>query len=123
MAEASSQGNGKPLLDIIDLKTYFHTDEGTVTSVDGVSFDARAGETVGVVGESGCGKSVTALSVMRLIPVPPGERDESPEDVTGAVVAAFEAGAQGVVLSRKYSEMRLDNLAGCGEALRRLGCR
>ncbi|MHC4491973.1 MAG: ABC transporter ATP-binding protein, partial [Planctomycetota bacterium] len=73
MAEASSHGNGKPLLDIIDLKTYFHTDEGTVTSVDGVSFDARAGETVGVVGESGCGKSVTALSVMRLIPVPPGE--------------------------------------------------
>ena len=73
MAEASSQSNGPPLLDIIDLKTYFHTDEGTVTSVDGVSFDARAGETVGVVGESGCGKSVTALSVMRLIPVPPGE--------------------------------------------------
>jgi len=55
------------------------------------------------------------------IPVGKGERDESPEDVTGAVVAAFEAGAQGVVLSRKYSEMRLANLAGVGEALRRIG--
>jgi oligopeptide/dipeptide ABC transporter ATP-binding protein len=70
---AGSATNGEPLLDIVDLKTYFHTDEGTVKSVDGVSYDARAGETVGVVGESGCGKSVTALSIMRLIPAPPGE--------------------------------------------------
>jgi len=65
--------DGPPLLDIQDLKTYFHTDEGTVKSVNGVSYDAYPGETVGVVGESGCGKSVTALSIMRLIPVPPGE--------------------------------------------------
>ncbi|NJN14586.1 MAG: ABC transporter ATP-binding protein [Planctomycetes bacterium] len=64
---------GKPLLSLDSLRTYFRTDEGVVRSVDGVSYDAFPGETVGVVGESGCGKSVTALSVMRLIPMPPGE--------------------------------------------------
>ncbi len=63
---------GKPLLDIVDLKTYFHTDEGTVKAVDGVSYRAWPGETVGLVGESGCGKSVTALSILRLIAMPPG---------------------------------------------------
>jgi len=81
MAEASATsrgetpvaGEGRPLLQIESLQTYFNTDEGTVKSVDDVSFDARPGETVGIVGESGCGKSVTALSIMRLIPVPPGE--------------------------------------------------
>jgi len=70
---AFSSGGGPPLLRIRDLRTCFHTDEGTVRAVDGISFDAYSGETVGVVGESGCGKSVTALSVMRLIPIPPGE--------------------------------------------------
>jgi len=70
---ATNGGTDRPLLELRDLRTYFHTDEGTVKSVDGVSYDAHPGETVGVVGESGCGKSVTALSVMRLIPMPPGE--------------------------------------------------
>lgn len=60
-----------PVLDIQDLKTYFDTRDGTVRSVDGVSYSVNAGETLGVVGESGCGKSVTALSVLRLLPSPP----------------------------------------------------
>ncbi len=63
----------QPLLSVRDLVTAFHTDEGTVRAVDGVSFDVRAGGTLGVVGESGCGKSVTALSILRLVQSPPGE--------------------------------------------------
>jgi peptide/nickel transport system ATP-binding protein len=63
---------GERLLEVKGLKTYFYTDEGVVRAVDGVSLHIDKGETLGVVGESGCGKTVTALSVMRLIPMPPG---------------------------------------------------
>jgi oligopeptide/dipeptide ABC transporter ATP-binding protein len=61
------------LLEIKGLKTHFFTDEGVSPAVDGVDYAVRKGETLGVVGESGCGKSVTALSIMRLIPEPPGK--------------------------------------------------
>jgi oligopeptide/dipeptide ABC transporter ATP-binding protein len=61
-----------PLLDVINLKTHFHTDDGLVKAVDGVSFQVQQGRTLGVVGESGCGKSVASLSILRLIPSPPG---------------------------------------------------
>ena len=60
------------LLEVKDLKTHFFTSEGVVKAVDGVSYDLDEGETLGLVGESGCGKSVSALSLMRLIPTPPG---------------------------------------------------
>ncbi len=63
----------QPLLDIRDLKTYFHTDDGVVRAVDGVSLSIAPEKTLGVVGESGCGKSITAFSTMRLIPSPPGK--------------------------------------------------
>jgi oligopeptide/dipeptide ABC transporter ATP-binding protein len=69
---ASAKANGKVVLDVQDLRTYFRTRWGTVKAVDGVSFSLRQGETLGIVGESGCGKSVTMLSLMRLIPIPPG---------------------------------------------------
>ncbi len=64
----------EPLLRVRDLKTYFVTDRGagTARAVDGVSFDLQPGETLGIVGESGCGKTVTSLSILRLIPEPPG---------------------------------------------------
>ncbi|MCT8174607.1 ABC transporter ATP-binding protein [Variovorax sp. CY25R-8] len=63
---------GEPLLEVDALRTHFHTLAGVVRSVDGVSYTVRAGRTLGVVGESGCGKSVTALSILRLVPTPPG---------------------------------------------------
>ena len=62
----------RDLLDVEDLKTYFFTRDGVVRAVDGVSFSVRRGETLCIVGESGCGKSVTSLSILRLIASPPG---------------------------------------------------
>jgi len=66
--------NGRPtILRVENLETRFRTPDGTVYAVNGVDFDLKEGETLGVVGESGCGKSVTMLSLLQLIPVPPGE--------------------------------------------------
>ncbi|TVQ98777.1 MAG: ABC transporter ATP-binding protein [Deltaproteobacteria bacterium] len=65
-------GSNDILLELDDVRTWFFTDAGIVPSVDGVTYRVHRGSTLGVVGESGCGKSVTALSVMRLIPSPPG---------------------------------------------------
>jgi len=62
----------EPIIQVKHLKTYFKTDEGLAKAVDDISFDVFPGETLGIVGESGCGKSVTALSIMRLIQIPPG---------------------------------------------------
>ena len=62
--------NNRPLLEVKNLKTYFYTEDGVVRAVDGVSFEVYPGEVLGLVGESGCGKSVTSLSIMRLISKP-----------------------------------------------------
>jgi len=67
------KGENHFLLKIRDLHTEFFLDEGVAKAVDGVDLELRDGETLGIVGESGCGKSVTALSIMRLIPFPPGK--------------------------------------------------
>jgi len=71
-AEEPGTAPGAAVLEIDDLRTHFFTQAGVVRAVDGVSYAVRAGETLGVVGESGCGKSVTALSVLRLVADPPG---------------------------------------------------
>jgi peptide/nickel transport system ATP-binding protein len=77
---APASGNASPsgrdpevILDVRDLRTYFHVMDGTVKAVDGVDFQIKRGGRLALVGESGCGKSVTALSIMRLIEEPPGE--------------------------------------------------
>ena len=67
------EAKASPLLDIRGLKTHFATDDGVVQAVDGVDLSIGRGETVGVVGESGCGKTVTAMSVLKLIAIPPGK--------------------------------------------------
>jgi len=85
----------KTLLRIEDLKTYFYTSDGTVRAVDGVSFEIKQGQTLCVVGESGCGKSITSLSIMRLVPDPPGKI------VNGSIFFNGEN-----LLEKKESEMR-----------------
>jgi peptide/nickel transport system ATP-binding protein len=70
----SAQRN--PLLRVENLRTYFHTRDGVVRAVDGVSFDVHAGETLAIVGESGCGKSVTSMSILRLLQMPPARIEE-----------------------------------------------
>ena len=64
--------NDGPLLEVDDLTTHFFTRDGVVRAVDGVSFAVMRGEALAIVGESGCGKSVTSLSIMRLVASPPG---------------------------------------------------
>jgi len=67
---------GEAILSVRNLSTFFHTDRGIARAVDDVSFEIEAGKTLAIVGESGCGKSVTALSVMRLVPNPPGRIEQ-----------------------------------------------
>jgi oligopeptide transport system ATP-binding protein len=87
------------LLDVSNLTTRFHTAEGTVFAVNGISFSIAEGETVAVVGESGCGKSVSMMSVLRLIPIPPGE------------IAGGQALYHGEDLFRK-SESEMEDIRG-----------
>ncbi len=82
----------EPLLEVRDLRTYFHSEEGTGLAVDGVSFHVDRGETLGLVGESGCGKSVTALSVMRLIPQPPGRIETGSIQLKGRSLLDLDEG-------------------------------
>ena len=71
-AAPGSTDNAAPIMKVDGLKTYFFTRQGTVKAVDGVSFELKPRETLAIVGESGCGKSITAVSLLRLVPYPPG---------------------------------------------------
>lgn len=91
------------LLEVKDLKTYFYTDDGVVKAVDGVNFSVEAGKTIGIVGESGCGKSITAMSILRLIPDPPGRI------VNGEVI--FEGEDLTKVSDERIREIRGNNIS------------
>jgi oligopeptide/dipeptide ABC transporter ATP-binding protein len=93
--------NSTPLLQVRDLRTSFNTSEGKIDAVNGVSFDVNHGETLGLVGESGCGKSVSALSIMRLVPNPPG------------VIESGEVLFEGVDLL-KISDKEMQSVRGAG---------
>ena len=92
-----------PLLEVRDLQTHFFTREGVVRAVDGVSFSVDRGRTLGIVGESGCGKSVTALSIMGLVPVPPAR-------IIGGKVL-FEGRDLTTMSERQLSDVRGDEIA------------
>src|SRR5262245_1504074 len=101
----------EPILRVRDLRTYFYQDEGTVEAVDGASFDVRPGRTLGIVGESGCGKSVTARSILRIVERPgrivsgeiwlrqdgAGETDLARLDPTGREMRQIRGGDIGLV--------------------------
>ena len=91
VAEAAA---GERILEVDGLQTYFFTREGIVKAVDDVSIHLDKGETLGVVGESGCGKSISALSIMRLVPDPPGKI------IAGSVVLDAAAGRGRVRVER-----------------------
>jgi len=95
-------GNGT-LLTVRDLRTYFHTEDGLVRAVDGVSFRIRRGETFALVGESGCGKSVTAFSILRLLPIPPAEIASGTIDLDGQSLLALSEREMRHVRGRRIS--------------------
>ncbi|MCL4506932.1 MAG: ABC transporter ATP-binding protein [Chloroflexi bacterium] len=89
------------LIEVRNLQTYFYLYEGTVRAVDGVSYDIRKGKSLGVIGESGCGKSVTAQSTMRIVPSPPGK------EVGGEIIMHLEKEPVDVLkLEANSNEMR-----------------
>ncbi len=119
---------GEYLLEVQDLKTYFKVKAGRVRAVDGVSFAIRPGEKLGVVGESGCGKSVTALSIMRLLPQPPGEivggsvlfDDEDLVDLPESAMRKIRGGKIGMIFQDPMTCLNPTMTVGnqIGEALR-----
>ena len=92
-----------PLLAVRDLATSFFTEDGTTRAVDGVSFDVGAGETLGIVGESGCGKSVTSLALMGLLPTPPARI------VAGSAI--FDGQDLLTLTERERADLRGDRMA------------
>lgn len=97
--------NPENLIEIDGLKSYFYTDTGTVKAVDGVSFDVPKGKTIGVVGESGCGKSVTSLSIMRLLQGPQGQ-------ITGGAIRYHQRTKDRVIDLTRVSPKEMQQIRG-----------
>src|SRR4026209_2158736 len=111
------------LLDVKNLKTYFFTDEGVVRAVDGVDLYIEKGETLGVVGESGCCMSVTALSIMKLIPQPPGRIVEGEIIYNGTDLVTLPANRMRKIRGKEISMIfqepmtSLNPVFTCGEQI------
>ena len=114
--EEKNNGNRNLLLDVKNLKTYFFCDEGTVRAVDGVDFQIRRGRTLGIVGESGCGKSVTARSVLNMVP--------KPGRITEGEITLYRAtGVDGTSGCLQVEQVRLSDLNPKGAEIRSIrGC-
>jgi len=89
--DANTSKDNSNVLKVQDLKTRFHTQDGTIHAVNGVSFELKEGELLGIVGESGCGKSVTVMSLLKLIPMPPGEIEAGTAYFNGHDLISMEA--------------------------------
>jgi oligopeptide/dipeptide ABC transporter ATP-binding protein len=100
---SAAPASSAPVLDVRDLRTHFHTRDGVVRAVDGVSLSIGRGETLGVVGESGCGKSVTALSVLRLVPQPAGRIVSGSIRFDGIDLLALEPAAMRAIRGNRIS--------------------
>lgn len=98
-----SERANNPVLSVKDLHVVFETRDGTVRAVNGVSFDLHQGETLGIVGESGCGKSVTAMSMMRLIKEPPGKIASGSINLEGQDLLRFDTKAMRRVRGKDVS--------------------
>jgi peptide/nickel transport system ATP-binding protein len=100
---ASAQPATENVLEVADLRTYFYTRQGLMKAVDGVSFALRRGETLAIVGESGCGKSVTALSILRLVADPPGRIVGGSARLDGIDLIELDAGAMRAIRGNQIS--------------------
>ena len=103
MTEAAARSHTEALLEVEGLTTFFYTRQGMVKAVDGVSFTLRPSETLAIVGESGCGKSVTALSLMRLVPEPPGRIVAGSVRLAGVDLLALDESAMRSVRGKDVS--------------------
>jgi peptide/nickel transport system ATP-binding protein len=103
MAENLASHDTAALLEVRDLQTYFYTRDGIVKAVDGVTFSLRRGEMLAIVGESGCGKSVTALSLLRLLPDPPGRIVGGSVTLAGVDLTALDERAMQAVRGKEIS--------------------
>ena len=105
------------VLKVCGLKTAFFTTEGVIRAVDGVDFDVRKGEVLGIVGESGCGKSVTALSILRLVPSPPGRILEGKIEFLGKDVLRMSDSEVRKIRGKKISMIFHDPLTSLNPVL------
>jgi len=106
------------ILEVKDLRTHFFTREGVVKAVDGISFTVEAGKTLGIVGESGCGKSVTALSLMGLIPKPPARIVEGSVNFLGRDLTTFSERQLEDVRGREMAMIFQDPMTSLNPTLR-----